>query len=50
MPLTTYLILLTAVITAAAATIALFWATGFHLAWLGLIAVLLALLIRARKW
>ena len=50
MPLNTYLILLVAVVAAAGATIALVWATGFNLFWLGLAALGLAFLIRKVKW
>ena len=50
MPLNTYLIVLIGVVAAAGATIALFWAMGFNLLWLGLAALVLTLVIRKVKW
>ena len=50
MPLNTYLILLVAVVAAAGASIALVWAMGFNLFWLGLAALGLTFLIRKVKW
>ena len=50
MPLNAYLILLIAVVASAGVTIALFWAMGFNLVWLGLAALVLALLARKVTW
>ena len=48
MPVKTFLILLVSVITAAAATLALVFWLGINLAWLGLVAILVALAVR--RW
>jgi hypothetical protein len=49
MTIKTYLVLLAAVIGAAGATIALFWALGASWVWLGLGALLLAIVLR-KPW
>ena len=50
MPVTPSLILLISVIAAAGVTIALVWAMGLNLLWLGLAALVLALLVRTVPW
>lgn len=50
MPALTYLGLIVIVMLAAAGTIALVYAMGLSLMWLGLVAVLAALLLRIGKW
>ena len=46
MPLRTYLILLTPVITAAGGTIALVWGLGIHPVWFGMAALIGVFLVR----
>ena len=50
MPLGIFLTLLVTVLAAAGATVALIWVLGINVLWLGLVAVLLALLIRFVRW
>ena len=50
MPLQTYLILLITVIAVAGVTVAMFWALGVNQIWLGLVAIVLALLVRTAGW
>jgi hypothetical protein len=50
MPIQTFLLLIIAVILAAGATIALASATGMSLTWLGMLALVLALVIRGLTW
>ena len=50
MPAHIYLGLIIVVMLAAAGTIVLVYAMGLNLMWLGFVALLLALLLRIRKW
>lgn len=50
MPIYVFAALVLTVIAVAGATIALIWAAGINLVWLGLAAVLASLLVRRGKW
>jgi hypothetical protein len=50
MPVQTFLILLTSVIAVAGASVALLWALGVNVIWLGLATLLLSLMVRKLRW
>ncbi len=50
MPIQTFLSLIAVVIAAAGMTIGLAYALGLSLVWLGLAALVLALVVRGLKW